>query len=343
MNHQSLRITAFDDSLWTGWPATEYGNTGLACRRLRSGQRHTIQLPLSANGESLAVLSLAAAPSRNPASNWSILWGGRPVAIHHRKTFPKHLLLELPPVSSSDGAELVFEPTGAARPEHDLLIEEIAVMPRAGRFSELWTSPTRALRKLATKHSLPWAPPDFPYSHFDGLGYLLDHDEVRQAVLSRKYDTAFRYWYSKGRHEGHPLPLAVEREPLPGTPFNLVTHYKGEYEGSSHSYTLPPTYSGANAAGLDTLKEENELLLLQLHQVQEELEKVFLENKKSHSALSAELDAAKKTAAEKTMHISQLEAQVADQAERQQLIDEQLVKAEGQLELLKDLLRPALQ
>lgn len=350
MNHQSLRITAFDDSLWTGWPATEYGKTGLASRRLRSGHKHSLRLPTSETGESLAVLSLAAAPSRNPASNWRILLGGRPVAIHHRKTFPKHLLLELPPVTSSDGAELVFESTGAARPEHDLLIEEIAVMPRAGRFSELWTSPTRALKKLATKRRLPWAPPDFPYSHFDGLGYLLEHDEVRQAVLSREYDTAFRYWYSKGRHQGHPLPLAVEREPLPGTPFNLVMHYKGEYE-TGHSRR--PQAHGNTDSSNGPINEELKLLLLELHGNEIALQdlangndiltKQHLELTVKLQQISAERDTLFKTSASNSKRVLELESKVADQSIVESGVRIELAKVEGQLTLLKSLLAQNIQ
>jgi hypothetical protein len=353
MNYQGFLITALDDSLWGGWPAAEYGKTGMAFRRLRSGQKHSIRIPSQSGGAQLAVLSLAEPPYSDPAKHWHITFGGQSAKLYRRKTFPKHLLLELPESGSGDHAELIFEPIGSAKQGNDLLIEEVAIMPRAGRFSELWTSPWRALKKLTSKQSLPWAPADFPYSHFDGLGYLLDHDEVRQAVLSRKYDTAFRYWYTKGRHRGHPLPLAVHREPLPGTPFNLVMHYQGEYGHMAPNYPFHGTDTAAE------LKEENELLLLQLHQVQEELETYFLENKQlkesqekhaalksehseletRHSSLVAEHNALKKTASERTMRIAELEAQVAEQAERQRQIDEEMTKADGQLQMLKELLR----
>jgi hypothetical protein len=38
-----------------------------------------------------------------------------------------------------------------------------------------------------------------------------------------------------------------------------------------------------------------------------------------------------------------LEAQIADQTERQKLIDEQMIRAETQLEMLKDFMQPAFQ
>jgi hypothetical protein len=55
-----------------------------------------------------------------------------------------------------------------------------------------------------------------------------------------------------------------------------------------------------------------------------------------------ERDTLKTTATERAMRIAELEAQVADQAERQKQIDEEMAKAEGQLDMLKDLLRPVL-
>jgi DNA repair exonuclease SbcCD ATPase subunit len=59
-------------------------------------------------------------------------------------------------------------------------------------------------------------------------------------------------------------------------------------------------------------------------------------------ALAKERDTLKTTVTERAMRIAELEAQVADQAERQKKIDEEMAKAEGQLDMLKDLLRPVL-
>jgi hypothetical protein len=59
--------------------------------------------------------------------------------------------------------------------------------------------------------------------------------------------------------------------------------------------------------------------------------------------LTKERDVLKKTASDRASRIAELEAQVADQAERQKLIDEQMVRAETQLEMLKEFLQPAFQ
>jgi chromosome segregation ATPase len=59
--------------------------------------------------------------------------------------------------------------------------------------------------------------------------------------------------------------------------------------------------------------------------------------------LVKERDQLKKTAGDRASRIAELEARVADQAERQKLIDEQMVRAETQLEMLKEFLQPAFQ
>jgi DNA repair exonuclease SbcCD ATPase subunit len=57
--------------------------------------------------------------------------------------------------------------------------------------------------------------------------------------------------------------------------------------------------------------------------------------------LTKERDQLKKTVADRSSRIAELEAQTADQAERQIQIDEQMVRAEAQLEMLKDFMRPS--
>jgi hypothetical protein len=324
MKTHGHRITAFDDSLWGGWPATEYGKTGKAFRRMRSGQKHSIRIPSQSGDEQLAVLCLAEPPSADPSKHWRASISGQPAKLHCRKSFPKHLLLELPESGNGDHTELLFEPTGSAKEGNDLLIEEAAIMPRNGRFSELWTSPWRALKKLTSKQSLPWAPADFPYSHFDGLGYLLEHDEVRQAVLSRKYDTAFRYWYTKGRHLGHPLPLAVHREPLPGTPFNLVMHYTHTCATAPNQNSVTSHRSCSNC----TLLEE-ELLEAQI-----DVEKAAIEN----AEVKTKMEKLQRHSESCEAELEELRSTNSAYADKQTAIEHELSKAEGQLEMLKELL-----
>jgi uncharacterized coiled-coil DUF342 family protein len=67
------------------------------------------------------------------------------------------------------------------------------------------------------------------------------------------------------------------------------------------------------------------------------------QSRTERDALIKERDQLKKTAADRAARIAELEAQVADQAERQKLIDEQMIRAETQLEMLKEFLQPGFQ
>jgi hypothetical protein len=71
-----------------------------------------------------------------------------------------------------------------------------------------------------------------------------------------------------------------------------------------------------------------------------------MEAEKKRAELVAQIDVHirdrdqnKKTANDRSARIAELEAQVADQAELQKLIDEQMARADAQLELLKDFMR----
>jgi predicted nucleic acid-binding Zn-ribbon protein len=71
--------------------------------------------------------------------------------------------------------------------------------------------------------------------------------------------------------------------------------------------------------------------------------KLLSENQVALEAAVKERDQFKKTAVDRASRIAELEAQVADQAERQKQIDEQMIRAETQLEMLKEFLQPAFQ
>ncbi len=73
-----------------------------------------------------------------------------------------------------------------------------------------------------------------------------------------------------------------------------------------------------------------------------ELEKSRQELSAARDNAAKERDALKKTASDRATRIAELEAQLTDQAERQKQIDEEMAQTEGQLTMLKDLLRPAL-
>jgi chromosome segregation ATPase len=75
----------------------------------------------------------------------------------------------------------------------------------------------------------------------------------------------------------------------------------------------------------------------------DERAKLLSENQVALEVAVKERDQFKKTAVDRASRIAELEAQVADQAERQKQIDEQMIRAETQLEMLKEFLQPAFQ
>jgi chromosome segregation ATPase len=113
-------------------------------------------------------------------------------------------------------------------------------------------------------------------------------------------------------------------------------------------------------ARLSALDSENKALVFEREALQKDLAAAMqgtAETEKGRADLAAQLEARtkerdtlgnerdqlKKTAGDRASRIAELEAQVADQAERQKLIDEQMVRAESQLEMLKQFLQPAFQ
>lgn len=468
--YQALTIDASANDQWHDWPPEVTSASGRISRLLEPGQESSLVVNKAANEALLLVLLVGESLRRSPSSTLQVSVNKSVLRMEQIKEFPECLFGVVPAGLSADperDIRIQFRASarsGVSVPP--LSLSKVLLLPlKAGRFSIRWTSWGRALRSLISgKRGMGWHPADFPYSHFDGLGYLLEHHEARTAVLSGRYRTAFHYFMAEGRLKNHPLRLAVDRPPVPGTAFNLVSHHshqadhfsgrlaRTERELSEKSEQTSKDAARAKAdvdrlnGELADVREENELILLQLHQVQEELEHYFLENRDlqesqkklkeleatnesatrerdalhtkltelekvhhdlvtrhsalvsaleelqgQHSSLATERDAAakereelnakvanleksrqdaadsrdttikerdqaraerdnvlkerdalKKTVSDRAMRIAELEAQIADQAERQKQIDEEMAKAEGQLEMLKELLRPAL-
>jgi hypothetical protein len=108
---------------------------------------------------------------------------------------------------------------------------------------------------------------------------------------------------------------------------------------SSHICDLPPTPPTAPAIEVYRLSPATRLTR-RLEQLRELAQKFAAEKDLAAKLdnLTKERDALKKTATDRALRIAELEAQVADQAERQKQIDEEMTKAEGQLDMLKGLL-----
>ena len=91
------------------------------------------------------------------------------------------------------------------------------------------------------------------------------------------------------------------------------------------------------------LASERQSALEAAVKAKEEQAKLASERQSALEAAVKERDALKKTASDRAARIAELEAQVSDQAERQKQIDEQMIRAETQLEMLKEFMQPAFQ
>ena len=220
-----------------------------------------------------------------------------------------------------------------------------------------------------------------PNSQFQSAAYLAANPDIAHTGLTPVQHYVMEGWFQKRLLAPLPRPeekrLEIEKARLT----NEVSDLRREKASAN---------------------EENDLLLAQLHMVQEELESYFLKNKdllaerdnlstrhqslatdrdafqkeleaskasgaeleKKRAELAGQLevrtkerdqartekdnltkerDALKKTVGDRSARIAELEAQIADQAERQKQINEQMVRAETQLEMLKEFLQPAFQ
>jgi FkbM family methyltransferase len=257
------RITPSDAGAWIDWPAVKHEGSGALVRRLRSGAAAKVEIQMRpAKKTLLAVATLHQPLKAPPEQTWNVTSGEKQVVMHYSRRLPLYLLLEIP-VQQDKNFPLVlfFEPRPSSNKGERLDLLELTILPLNGRFSPWWTSPWRGLRYLLTRQRARWSPSDFPYSHFDGVGYLLEHRTARLAVLTRKYRSAYSYYHFKGRTLGHSPPLALDRDPLPGTPFNLAEHYSRELERAIKDITEH-----------QPLKEEVFALELQLRLASAELE-----------------------------------------------------------------------
>jgi hypothetical protein len=389
-----------NDRFWPGWgPCRESGKLGFSRHLPSPGNEVDLSLELEPHKSCFVACIFASPVSPTLLKGLSLKAGASQLPLKCQSGVP-YIAYTFIKSARRQGRSigvrlLVGKSVGEERNKTEVL--SIAVLPGLGMKSRLWLSRASAFARLLPGNAKVRAVHDFPYSHFDGTEYLEKNPDVKDAMLSRRCPSALYHFLKFGRREGRRITLATHSTPNPGSLLNLANRLREQ----SHAH-----WTEGRA-----VSQENDLLLLQLHQVQEELEEYFLANRKlqesqqklaalesehselvnrhsslvtafkeleskhsslvtafkeleskhsslvtafkelesKHSSLVAERDATakerdalKKTASERAIRIAELEAQVADQAERQRQIDEEMAKADGQLEMLKDLLRPAL-
>jgi hypothetical protein len=221
------RIFATHESAWVGWsPPSTTEASKYPFRSLAPSSRGILTLPRASSASYIAVFYCIGQALKPSLAQWALYQGDKQLGMHIRKSVPQCFFLHvLPQRDLNSPLELRFEPRSANAQGPLLTVDEVVLLPFHGQFSERWTSIHRAAISLISKQPLSWAPADFPYSHFDGLHYIFTNARARSAVFSRRYKTAFAYFYAKGRKLGDRLPLAVDRPPNPGSVWNLAKHF----------------------------------------------------------------------------------------------------------------------
>jgi glycosyltransferase involved in cell wall biosynthesis len=238
------------------------------------------EIPISIQGEWFVLFE--AENSAASMSDLEVRSGGTAFRIYRAPEWPQYILA-LPPegfVPPADGklplsvsliknsAAFGAKKSGAEQPA--FAFAKIQVLPARGMFSVKWASKARIAEAKRVKGKPAWAPEDFPFSHFDGMAYLAANPAVRPEILSGKWASALEHFLGEGRAKGLVLPVSLGGHPNIGNPLDWWKEDQGKLKEAQGKF-----------------QEENELLLFQLHQVQEELEQYFLKNKDLESEKNA--------------------------------------------------------
>jgi hypothetical protein len=399
MPKNALKIDADSESEWFGWPQKKVLSNGETVRPLTGGESRVLEIDGNRAQKSFVAIQFAEDLSPGDVKNIRAKYDGQTIGAFFNPVFPRFALFC--PTTLADGNayglirfELEYSVGQCNTLKPTLQISTVYYLPARGMFSKQWASRQRQAVAKKAGGKPEWSPEDFPYSHFDGMAYMLNNELVRKSIQEVEFESSIEYFLKNESHLKTSLILAVDTSPQPGNLSNILGHalqvpdlkktilnQKNELCRTQDQLNLERAKSrleiNQTSAQKRNIEEENKLLLKQLHSVQEELEKVFIESEnfkslkkdleaskaqaaeteKGRADLAAQLEACtkerdtlgnqrdqlKQTAGERASRIAELEAQVADQAERQKLIDEQMVRAESQLEMLKQFLQPAFQ
>ena len=227
-----------------------------------------------------------------------------------------------------------------------------ALYPRAREVGSI-SLDSRTLSSLLDKLNL--APGGVNALILDLPGLESDLLESSLKMITKQFDWILVSGAGEPRMEGA-RPLSDALKLLQGNYFTLLRH-----DATSNPLT-PCAILQRNTLALESesLRKERDALIKAKDEqaklaserqsaleaavkAKDEQAKLASERQSALEAAVKERDALKKTAGDRAARIAELEAQVADQAERQKQIDEQMIRAETQLEMLKEFMKPAFQ
>ena len=319
MAKNALKIDASSESQWFGWPQKKVLPNGENLRSLSGGESRVLEINGNRKQKSFVAIQFAEDIAPDDAKYLRAKWDGRTLEAFFNPIFPRFAFFC--PTALSEGSiygpirfELEYSVSQSNSSKPNLQISTVYYLPARGMFSKVWASRQRQAIAKKAGGKPEWSPEDFPYSHFDGTAFLLNNESVRKSIQDAEFASAIEYFYKNASHLKSSLVLAVDTSPQPGSLSNIIGHalqvpdlkktildQKDELIQTRDLLNLQKAKSRFEIDQASTqrrdLEEENKLLLKQLHSVQEEFEKVFIESK-NFKSLKKELEAVKVEAAE---------------------------------------------
>jgi chromosome segregation ATPase len=291
MPKNALKIDANYESYWFGWPQKKTLASGESVRALPVGEQRVLELDCDRSQKSFVALQFAGDLTPEDVRALHAKVDERLVEPFFNPVFPRFVLF-CPDLLKSQGAfgPIRFEiehragTRNAAKPELELV--SVFFLPARGMFSKVWASKKRIAVAKKAGGKPEWHPEDFPYSHFDGMAYLQLSQAAAQSISEGEVSSAIEFFH-KDRNAGRGAPpLAWRSSPNPGNLPNILEaalRIPSMEDGISELKSeLAKSQQRFKEAHKDksNLKEENELLIRQIRQIQAELEKIHQEKGK---------------------------------------------------------------
>ena len=305
MPKNALKIDANYESYWFGWPQKKTLASGESVRALPVGEQRVLELDCDRSQKSFVALQFAGDLTPEDVRALHAKVDERLVEPFFNPVFPRFVLF-CPDLLKSQGAfgPIRFEiehragTRNAAKPELELV--SVFFLPARGMFSKVWASKKRIAVAKKAGGKPEWHPEDFPYSHFDGMAYLQLSQAAAQSISEGEVSSAIEFFH-KDRNAGRGAPpLAWRSSPNPGNLPNILEaalRIPSMEDGISELKSeLAKSQQRFKEAHKDksNLKEENELLIRQIRQIQAELEKIHQEKGKVATQSQQKLEKALK-------------------------------------------------
>lgn len=269
MPYALASISALDHEAWAGWPAcisTVHDGQSVPTRELRSGAKHKLLLPNNIAEPALLVLILTSRAPRRTLAALRVRYNGVEYRLRARRQFEDMLFTRIDfslhtNRSEGDSTLYISRLNGNQRTTTvHILVSKVLLLPLNAAFSRSWATPWRKFLATIFRRQLPWSPSDFPYSHFDGLSYLLANKHALRGIVRGKWRTAAHYIKTHTSAAPRPILLADCTSPNSGTPHHLCAHQAGQLKFLNAKQQRLLARLSAQAASLDHIASQRDSL-----------------------------------------------------------------------------------